>query len=79
MMMQPPARVKPANLPAREYIFVVDISGSMNGFPLNTSKKLLTRLIGGLQGKDRFNVILFAGTSKLNLIKKERSCRLGTA
>ncbi|MDM8540577.1 VIT domain-containing protein [Desulfococcaceae bacterium HSG9] len=65
MMMQPPARVKPANLPAREYIFVVDISGSMNGFPLNTSKKLLTRLIGGLQAKDRFNVILFAGASKV--------------
>jgi len=65
MMMQPPARVKPADLPAREYIFVVDISGSMNGFPLNTSKKLLTRLIGGLQTKDRFNVILFAGASKV--------------
>jgi len=65
MMMQPPARVKPADLPAREYIFVVDISGSMNGFPLNTAKKLLTSLIGGLQAKDRFNVILFAGASKV--------------
>jgi len=65
MMVQPPARVKPTDLPPREYIFVVDISGSMNGFPLNTAKKLLTRLIGNLQAKDRFNVILFAGSSKI--------------
>lgn len=65
MMVQPPARVKNANLPPREYIFVVDISGSMHGFPLNTAKKLLTQLISGLQSQDRFNVILFAGGSKV--------------
>ncbi len=62
-MAQPPARVTDADIPAREYIFVVDVSGSMDGFPLNTSKKLLTDLIGQLRPTDTFNVILFAGDS----------------
>jgi Ca-activated chloride channel family protein len=28
------------DIPPREYIFVVDVSGSMDGFPLQTSKQL---------------------------------------
>ncbi len=65
LMAQPPERIKPADIPPREYIFVVDVSGSMNGFPLNTSKKLLQNLIGSLRPTDAFNVILFAGGSSL--------------
>lgn len=64
LMIEPPKRVSQNCIPPREYIFVVDVSGSMNGFPLNTAKKLLNDLIGGLREKDTFNVILFAGTSK---------------
>jgi Ca-activated chloride channel family protein len=65
VMVQPPERVQPEDIPPREYIFVVDVSGSMNGFPLNTSKKLLKDLIGNLRPTDRFNVILFAGGSRV--------------
>jgi Ca-activated chloride channel family protein len=65
LMVQPPERVMPEDIPPREYIFVVDVSGSMNGFPLNTSKKLLNNLIGNLEETDKFNVILFAGGSRL--------------
>jgi len=64
-MAQPPQRVTPETIPPREYIFVVDVSGSMEGFPLNTSKKLLRELIGKLQPTDLFNVVLFAGDSTL--------------
>ncbi len=60
---QPPERVAPEAVPPREYIFVVDVSGSMNGFPLNVSKRLLKDLIGGLRPIDTFNVILFAAGS----------------
>jgi Ca-activated chloride channel family protein len=60
-MAQPPQRVATEAMPPREYIFVVDVSGSMNGFPLNTSKRLLRELIGKLRPTDLFNVILFAG------------------
>ena len=60
-MAQPPARVAADAIPPREYIFVVDVSGSMDGFPLNTSKRLLKDLIGNLRPTDLFNVVLFAG------------------
>ena len=40
-MMQPPKRPAKADVPPREYIFIVDVSGSMHGFPLEISKKLL--------------------------------------
>lgn len=62
---QPPRRVTSEDIPAREYIFVVDVSGSMDGFPLNTSKQLLRDLIGQLRPSDFFNVVLFAGGSSV--------------
>lgn len=62
-MVQPPKRVQTKNIPAREYIFIVDVSGSMRGFPLNISKKLLRDLIVGLRPTDRFNVLLFSGNA----------------
>ena len=62
-MAQPPKRVATNEIPPREYIFVVDVSGSMSGFPLDTSKKLLEDLIGNLRPTDMFNVILFSGDS----------------
>jgi Ca-activated chloride channel family protein len=63
IMMQPPKRIKVSQIPPREYMFIVDVSGSMHGFPLEISKKLLKDLIGSLRPKDRFNVLLFAGSS----------------
>lgn len=62
-MAQPPTRVAAEAIPPREYIFVVDVSGSMDGFPLETSKRLLRELIGQLRPTDLFNVVLFAGDS----------------
>lgn len=62
-MAQPPSRVATDDVPPREYIFVVDVSGSMSGFPLETAKRLLTDLIGKLRPSDYFNVVLFAGDS----------------
>jgi len=62
-MAQPPARVATEEIPPREYIFVVDVSGSMNGYPLNTAKHLISDLIGKLRPTDLFNVVLFAGDS----------------
>ncbi|MDY6854639.1 MAG: VIT domain-containing protein [Thermodesulfobacteriota bacterium] len=65
LMMQPPKQVKISDIPPREYMFIVDISGSMHGFPLDISKKLLRGLIGNLRPTDRFNVLLFAGGSSV--------------
>jgi Ca-activated chloride channel family protein len=61
---QPPARVTARELPPRELIFIVDVSGSMHGFPLDTVKGLLRPLARQLRSVDRFNVLLFAGGSR---------------
>lgn len=63
MMLQPPKTVTRKELPAREYIFIMDISGSQSGFPIEVSKVLMKNLLQGLKPEDRFNVLLFAGSS----------------
>jgi Ca-activated chloride channel family protein len=65
LMVQPPQRVAPQQIPPREYIFVLDVSGSMHGFPLDTAKVLMRELVGSLRPTDRFNVILFSGGSRV--------------
>lgn len=65
LMAQPPARVTSADVMPREYVFIVDVSGSMHGFPLDTAKTLLRDLIGRLRPSDTFNVIPFAGGHSL--------------
>ena len=61
-MIEPPRAVDVTQIVPREYVFVVDISGSMHGFPLDTAKVLLQDLIGGLRSSDSFNILLFAGS-----------------
>jgi len=60
-MVEPPKSVAPAAIVPREYVFIVDISGSMDGFPLDTAKLLIRELVGGLRPADTFNLLLFAG------------------
>ncbi|SFP77632.1 VIT and VWA domain-containing protein [Variovorax sp. 770b2] len=64
-MIEPPKAVAASAISPRDYIFVVDISGSMHGFPLDTAKTVLERLIGGLRPSDTFNVLLFSGSNKM--------------
>jgi Ca-activated chloride channel family protein len=62
---QPPAVVRADEAPPREYIFVLDVSGSMNGFPLNTAKKLMRDLVATLHPGDMFNIVVFASGTEL--------------
>ncbi|MEO0339516.1 MAG: VIT domain-containing protein, partial [Bacteroidota bacterium] len=64
-MAQPPKQVAPKQVPDREYIFVMDVSGSMNGFPLDVSKQLMSNLVNQLHPTDKFNILFFAGASNL--------------
>jgi Ca-activated chloride channel family protein len=63
-LVEPPKTITTTLINPREYIFVVDISGSMHGFPLDTAKALLRELIGGLRPSDSFNVMLFSGSNR---------------
>ncbi len=64
-VVEPPLAIARAQINPREYVFVVDISGSMHGYPLNTAKVLLRNLIGHLRPTDTFNVMLFSGSSQM--------------
>lgn len=63
LQVEPPQRVTPDQIPPRDYVMVVDVSGSMLGFPLDTAKALLRDLIQGLKPSDTFNVLCFASGS----------------
>lgn len=63
LMVQPPKRIVKEALPPREYIFIVDVSGSMRGFPITVTKTLLRNLIINLRPVDRFNVLVFESGS----------------
>lgn len=56
-----PPTVRPQQLYARELIFVVDVSGSMRGFPLDKSKQVMENLLKNMRPSDRFRVVVFAG------------------
>ncbi len=63
LQMEPKASIQPKDIPAREYLFIVDVSGSMNGYPLEVSKTLMRNLLCNLNPTDTFNVQLFASSS----------------
>jgi Ca-activated chloride channel family protein len=65
LTVQPPQRIAAQDIPPREYIFVLDVSGSMYGFPLDTAKQVIRNLIGRLKPSDTFNVVLFSGRSRV--------------
>ena len=64
-VVEPPKAIAATQINPREYVFVVDISGSMHGYPLDTAKVLLRNLIGHLRPSDTFNVLLFSGSSQM--------------
>jgi Ca-activated chloride channel family protein len=64
LVAEPPRHVEAEDMPPREYIFVLDVSGSMNGFPLDTARPLMTELAGRLRPSDRFNIVTFADGSE---------------
>ena len=62
-MVQPPQKIAKADIPPREYVFIVDVSGSMWGFPMEITKRLMQNLIVNLKPTDKFNVVLFSSNS----------------
>ena len=58
-MVMPPAPAAETKRIAREVVFVIDTSGSMDGASIVQAKKALKLAIQRLDPKDRFNVIRF--------------------
>lgn len=63
LMLQPSIPDKRFQVAPREYVFVVDTSGSMRGFPLQQVKAVMTRCLSTMRKQDRFQVVGFAGSA----------------
>ncbi|GAB4407990.1 MAG: hypothetical protein OHK0021_18760 [Bryobacter sp.] len=62
MVLDPPTvRTLEMNITPKELVFVIDTSGSMNGFPLDKAKEAMLLAMDGLNPRDTFNLITFAG------------------
>jgi len=61
IVLQPPKRVRPEVIVPKEIIFVIDKSGSMSGFPMDTAKESMRLCINGLHENDTFNLMTFSG------------------
>jgi Ca-activated chloride channel family protein len=62
LVLDPPAvRSLETNITPKELVFVLDTSGSMHGFPLEKAKESMLLAIDGLNPRDTFNLITFAG------------------
>ncbi|MBX7131227.1 MAG: VIT and VWA domain-containing protein [Fimbriimonadaceae bacterium] len=62
LVLMPPKVVKPEAVKPKEVIFVVDQSGSQNGFPIEKSRELTLKLLKRLNPDDTFNVMGFSNT-----------------
>jgi Ca-activated chloride channel homolog len=61
LLVQPPLDPADAKVSAREITFVLDVSGSMDGVPVETSNALVRRVLDSLRPADAFNIFVFAG------------------
>jgi Ca-activated chloride channel family protein len=65
LILQPPDRVTVSDVTPKELIFVLDTSGSMNGFPIEKAKETMKLALDGLNPADTFNLITFAGDTRI--------------
>jgi Ca-activated chloride channel family protein len=65
MILQPPERVTAQDVTPKELVFVLDTSGSMEGFPIEKAKETMKLALDGLYPQDTFNLITFAGDTNI--------------
>jgi Ca-activated chloride channel homolog len=65
LMLQPPRRINQDQVVPKELVFVLDTSGSMQGFPIQKAKETMTMALDGLYPHDTFNLITFSGDTRI--------------
>jgi Ca-activated chloride channel family protein len=65
LILQPPDRIAVADVTPKELVFVLDTSGSMSGFPIEKAKETMKLALDGLYPGDTFNLITFAGDTRI--------------
>src|SRR5262249_17907961 len=62
---QPPERVTAEDVMPKEIVFVLDTSGSMEGFPIEKAKECMKLALDNLYPQDTFNLITFSGDTHI--------------
>jgi Ca-activated chloride channel family protein len=65
LMIQPQLEPTGTDLIPREVVFVLDVSGSMNGLPIEKSKEVVKKSLDGLGPDDTFRIITFSGSAQV--------------
>ena len=65
MILQPPDRITVADVMPKELVFVLDTSGSMQGFPIEKAKETMKLALDNLNPSDTFNLITFSGDTHI--------------
>ncbi|HEY7786707.1 MAG TPA: VIT and VWA domain-containing protein [Pyrinomonadaceae bacterium] len=65
LILQPPDHVRAEDVTPKELVFVLDTSGSMTGFPIEKAKETMKLALGNLYPADTFNLITFAGDTRV--------------
>lgn len=73
LMVQPSADFPLSEVTPKELVFALDVSGSMNGFPLETAKETALRCLEGMNPGDTFQVFSFASGNRLHFDRPLRN------
>ncbi len=65
LILQPPDNPRIEDVTPKEIVFVLDTSGSMGGFPIEKAKEAMKLALDGLNPRDTFNLITFAGDTAI--------------
>jgi Ca-activated chloride channel family protein len=65
LILQPPERVTVEDVTPKELVFVLDTSGSMQGFPIEKAKETMKLALDSLYPSDTFNLITFSGDTRI--------------
>ncbi|HKS16382.1 MAG TPA: VIT and VWA domain-containing protein, partial [Planctomycetota bacterium] len=63
LVLQPPDSLSDVPVTAREMFFVLDVSGSMSGAPVEISKRAMERCLRRLAPGDTFQIVCFASSA----------------
>lgn len=69
LILMPPRAPQSSQIAPKEVLFVIDQSGSQNGFPIEKSRELSKKMIEALNPNDTFNVLGF--NTKVNYLWSE--------
>ncbi|HEU5132410.1 MAG TPA: VWA domain-containing protein, partial [Pyrinomonadaceae bacterium] len=75
LILQPPDYVGAKDATPKELVFVLDTSGSMNGFPIEKAKETMKLALDSLYPADTFNLITFAGDTRILFPQPVRATR----